>query len=236
MCGFFAFATGRSGREIADLFHLTNLPKNYDDIKSEIESLKHYPKSLIPTISKNSPNQLVLRYWSLIPRWWHKPLTELKFSTFNARAEEISQKATYRAAWKDAQRCLIPATWFYEFQAVPDGKKTSKVPYRVQSEQDEIMTLAGLYESWQDAEGKNIDSVTIITCQAEGTLASIHARQPVIIKKDDRESWLTKATALTTIEKFLQPEPHLAIKQIDQRFNKSFGGAVTSEMVGMAGK
>ena len=78
--------------------------------------------------------------------------------------------------------------------------------------------------------------MTIITCQAEGTLASIHARQPVIIKKDDRESWLTKATALTTIEKFLQPEPHLAIKQIDQRFNKSFGGAVTSEMVGMAGK
>lgn len=57
MCGFFAFSTGMSARAIADQLNVSNLPSSLKDI----QSLKFYPKSTIPTISKNSPNQLVLQ-------------------------------------------------------------------------------------------------------------------------------------------------------------------------------
>lgn len=227
MCGFFALALGMSAGEIAELFDLSNPPKDYDDLRS----LKFYPKSFIPTISKNSPNQLVFRYWSLVPRWWKDSLEDIKFSTFNARSEDITEKVTYRTPWKQSQRCLIPATWFYEFEAVKDNGKVIKLPYRVQDERKEIITFAGLYETWIDKKGNELQSATIITCASKGDLAKIHDRQPVIIKEEDREKWLDKSTTPDEAYKLLKPDPDLEIHQIDRLFNKTFGEAVTEEIV-----
>jgi len=231
MCGFFAF--GKSSREIADLFELSNLPGSIEDI----ESLKFYPKSVIPTVSKNSPNQLVSqlvrRYWSLIPRWWKEDPYRVKFATFNARAEDIETKATYRSPWKEGQRCLIPVSWFYEFETVEvEGKKMpKKIPYRVEVADEEVFALAGLYEVWKDAEERAIESATIITCEAIGPLKTIHARQPVIIAREDWEKWLAKETGVGEAKSMLKPWPELKVSRIDERFNKAKGDEVTEEMV-----
>ena len=50
--------------------------------------------------------------WDLVPGWWKKPLSEKKFRTHNARAETLQDKATFRAAWKNSQRCIIPMNFF----------------------------------------------------------------------------------------------------------------------------
>ncbi len=231
MCGFFAFSTGKSAREIADIFSLTNLPSSYADLKSDIFSLKHFPKSLIPTISQNSPNLLVMRYWSLIPRWWKQDLTDLKFSTFNARSEVVATKATYRTPWQSAQRCLIPSTWFYEFQTLENDGRKYKQPFKVFDPDTEILTLAGLYEEWQSPSQQKLASVTIITCQSVGELATIHHRQPVIIKEEDRQRWLSKQTSPSQASELLGPEPNLKVQAIDKAFNKSFGQDVTQKML-----
>lgn len=227
MCGFFAFDTGMSPQEIAEYFNVTNLPKSEEDIKS----LKFYPKSYIPTISKNSPNQLVMRYWSIIPRWWKQKADEIKFSTFNARSEDIQEKSTYRTPWKLSQRCLIPSTWFYEFHAEKEGSKTIKFPYRVQEEDQDIFTLAGLYELWKDDKGKEIQSVTIITCASVPPLSKIHDRQPIIIEEKHREKWLSKDTSPQEASKLMKPSKKLKYFKIDRIFNKTFGENVTEEMV-----
>ena len=31
--------------------------------------------------------------WGLVPRWWNKPLKELRMTTFNARAETVEHQA-----------------------------------------------------------------------------------------------------------------------------------------------
>ena len=227
MCGFFAFSTGLSSREIADLFNLDTLPHSMADI----QSLKFYPKSKIPTISKNSPNSLVMRYWSLIPSWWQKELSDLTFSTFNARAEDIVQKPTYRTAWNNCQRCLIPASWFYEFQALKTDAKTVRVPYRVEEQNCAIITLAGIYDSWKSPSGELIESVSIITTQSAGLLAKIHNRQPVIIEKNQRELWLDKKTSPEEATAMISSVLDLQITEIDHQFNKSFGTNVTNLMV-----
>ncbi len=217
MCGFFAFTPKMSPREIAEVLGVTNLPSSMEDI----ESLKFYPKSPIPTVSKNSPNQLVIRQWSLIPRWWNKPLAELKFSTFNARAEEIAVKASYRTPWKLGQRCLIPATWFYEFKSKKIDSKIVKIPHRVQVKDTELFTMAGLYETWSDGDN-TVESVTIITCASVLPLKAIHDRQPVIIEEADREKWLDKGTDLGEIEDLMNPSSELECLVINSDFNKSF--------------
>ena len=227
MCGFFAFSTGLSSRAIADMFELSNLPQSLTDI----QSLKFTPKSYIPTISQNSPNQLVMRYWSLIPRWWQKELSDLKFATFNARAEEIATKASYRSSWKNNQRCLIPATWFYEFETKKVDGQVVKLPYRVELANQEILTMAGLYETWQSPQGETIDGVTIITTEAVGLLGDIDHRQPVIIVEQDREKWLNRAVESDHIAQLLQASSSLKVSRIDQSFNKAFGKLVTPDMV-----
>ena len=52
--------------------------------------------------------------WGLIP-FWAKD-AKIAYSTINARAETVTLKPAFRAAFK-ARRCLIPADGFYEWQA-----------------------------------------------------------------------------------------------------------------------
>jgi len=231
MCGFFAFAPGHSAEEIGTALNLWTMPKAVREEMERMESLKFYPKSFIPTVSKNSPNQLKFRYWSLVPRWWKQKVNDLKFSTFNARAEDLDTKATYRTPWKLGQRCLIPATWFYEFETIKTDGKLHKAPYRVEDSDESIITLAGLYEVLEREGDDPFESATIITCSSEGTLKKVHARQPVIIKKEDRERWLSKDTPLEDVASLLKADDDLKVEPIDPAFNKTFGDAVTEGMV-----
>ena len=58
-------------------------------------------------VAKHAPGQ-----WALIP--WFAKERALKYSTNNARSEELLSKASYKDPWKRGQRCIIPATTFDE--------------------------------------------------------------------------------------------------------------------------
>lgn len=76
--------------------------------------------------------------WGLVPWCWSKPLTGLRASTFNARAETVATKPLFRDAFKRS-RCLIPASGYYEWKAAPGGKQ----PYYFSRADGEPMTFAG---------------------------------------------------------------------------------------------
>ena len=56
----------------------------------------------------------------LIPHWAKEAKTG--YSTFNARVETADQKSAFREPWAH-RRCIVPATGFYEWQALETGKK-----------------------------------------------------------------------------------------------------------------
>ena len=56
--------------------------------------------------------EAVAGQWGLIPCF--AKTRALKYSTNNARAEELSGKASYKEPWKRGQRCIIPALSFDE--------------------------------------------------------------------------------------------------------------------------
>jgi len=127
-----------------------------------------------------------MRWW-LVPGWWSKDLKSLP-ATFNARAEDIEQKAMFRSAVKKS-RCLIPATGFFEWT----GEKTARKPWFISAVDGKPLTFAGLYETWKDREsGEEIKSCTIITCAANDFMARIHSRMPVILDQTDWQSWLSE--------------------------------------------
>jgi putative SOS response-associated peptidase YedK len=121
--------------------------------------------------------------WGLIPSWVKDPK---RFSLLiNARAEGIGDKASYRAAMQ-RRRCLVPADGFYEWQKTPRGKR----PFYVHRRNGRPMAFAGLWETWMDATGGEIDTAAIVTCPANAMLAPIHDRMPVVLAPEDFAAWL----------------------------------------------
>lgn len=51
--------------------------------------------------ASRGPLDLVVGLWSLIPHWSKEP--RLKFSTNNARSEEVAIKPSYKDAWRSGQ-------------------------------------------------------------------------------------------------------------------------------------
>ena len=73
----------------------------------------------------------------------------------------------------------------------------------------ETMTLAGLWEAWKNPEdGQWLQSCTIITTDANGLMAPIHDRMPVILGPEDWEKWLGEEPANDNdLKAMLKPFP-----------------------------
>jgi putative SOS response-associated peptidase YedK len=46
-------------------------------------------------VERDGKRELVTMRWGLVPRWWPKPIKELRAATFNARAETVETKAVF---------------------------------------------------------------------------------------------------------------------------------------------
>ena len=120
--------------------------------------------------------------WGLIPFWAKDP--RIGYRTINARAEDVSNRPSYRRAFKN-QRCLVPASGFYEWKA---GEK-KKTPYYFRKKGGEMMAFAGLFDIWKDGEGEEQKTYTIITTAAGKLLKEVHDRMPVILSKESEDIW-----------------------------------------------
>ena len=131
--------------------------------------------------------ELVPMRSQFIPSWWKKPLNELP-STFNARAETVSEKAMFRYAFK-SRRCIIPASGFYEWT----GPKGERTPHYFSSPSGEPLAFAGLWESWRNPaeSAETMLSATIIVCGANEWMTRYHDRAPVIIERENFDAWLS---------------------------------------------
>ena len=127
--------------------------------------------------------EVALLRWGLVPAW----AKDLKVGTkmINARCEGVEAKPAFRAAIRE-RRCIVPATGFFEWQ----GEAGRKQPFAITLPGQPLFAFAGLWERWQAAEGEPVATFTIITTEANGAVARIHDRMPVILPMDAVASWL----------------------------------------------
>jgi putative SOS response-associated peptidase YedK len=128
-------------------------------------------------------------YWSLVPFW--SASLKLKYPTFNARAEGITEKPTWRDPVK-SKRAIVLANGYYEWQ----GEKGHKTPFFIHDPDAAVIGFAGLYSWWLDRSKPENDesrwtlTATILTSDAVQTLADIHDRNPVILPRDMWAHWI----------------------------------------------
>ncbi len=127
--------------------------------------------------------RLDLLRWGLLPHFTADPKAARR--PINARAETVRVLPLFRGAFAQ-RRCLVPATAFYEWRAVADGKQ----PFAVARVDGAQMALAGLWESWTAPEGEVVRSFTIVTTTANAEMSALHERMPVILERDAWAPWL----------------------------------------------
>jgi putative SOS response-associated peptidase YedK len=179
MCGRFALTD--APEEVAALFGYLGgepFPPRYNIAPTQ-------PIAIVR--QEHHARRFALVRWGLVPAWVEDPT---RFSLLiNARTEGIVDKPAFKNAMR-YRRCLVPASGFYEWRR--QGK--SKQPFWVRPRRGGVIAFAGLWETWSDRDGGEIDSACIVTTAANATVAPIHARMPVVIAQDDFETWLTGET------------------------------------------
>lgn len=144
------------------------------------------PTQPVPVLREEQPGrrQVALLHWGLIPSWARDRSVGNRM--INARAETLSERPAYRAAFR-RRRCVVLADGWYEWQVAASGKQ----PWFIHSRDGAPLGLAGLWETWRDpAGGEPVESCTIVTTDAVGPLAEIHHRMPAVLPAAGLEAWL----------------------------------------------
>jgi len=154
---------------------------------------------------KNAQRQARRHRWGLIPSWTKD--AAIGNQLINAQAETAATKPAFRVAFRK-RRCLILADGFYEWKK--DGRH--KQPFHIRLGDGRPFAFAGLWEHWQGAEGKVIDSCTILTTTPNDLLRPLHHRMAVILAPHDYDLWLDPAIQeVDRLQPLLQPYPSEAM-------------------------
>jgi putative SOS response-associated peptidase YedK len=161
------------------------------------------PSQPVAVVPNDGLNKLDFYTWGLIPSWAKDP--SIGSRMINARGETLAEKPSFRSAFR-RRRCLIPADGFYEWKQNP-GSKT-KTPMYIRLKSGEPFAFAGLWESWDDPDGSNILSCTIITTTPNPLMEPIHNRMPVILPSTAYARWLEPGEVNPAqLQELIQPYP-----------------------------
>jgi putative SOS response-associated peptidase YedK len=192
MCGRFVSPEERALERVFDLGRRDN-PNPF------ARRFNVCPTDTIPFLRMPSSSdrlELAAGRWGMVPHWWKE--AKPPRTSFNARLEEAADKPMWRDAFARA-RCLVPAEGWYEWQAVErvdpaTGEiMAAKQPSFIRRTDAALFCFAGLAAYWKDPKtGEALRSCAILTAAAEGPLAAIHDRAPVVLPPEAYGAWLDR--------------------------------------------
>ena len=194
MCGRFALVTEK---RILELLFRLEIRGAFEPRRNIAPSQEILAVRLNPSGGVKEPARLK---WGLVPRWARD--LSIGSRLINARSETAAEKPAFRDAFR-SRRALIPASGFYEWKK--EGK--TKQPYHIGMKEGRLFSLAGLWEEHREAGGAVLESCAILTTAANGLVAPIHNRMPLIIPVEAYELWLDPRSPRAALRELLQPFP-----------------------------
>ena len=197
MCG--RYAISHTAGDLQSLFDVVN-PQDF----AVEQRYNIAPTQLVPMVFRNREGERSAgnARWGLVPGWVKNP-SDWKASTFNARSEEVANKPTFRNAFKRG-RVLIPASGFYEWKR----EGGSKTPYHIRKRNGEPLAFAGLMDIWRDRESDDrLVSCTILTTASAGPIEELHNRMPVMVAKEEFDTWLSGDDSEAALQEVLASPP-----------------------------
>ncbi|GAB4148768.1 MAG: SOS response-associated peptidase [Patescibacteria group bacterium] len=185
MCGRFSLGT-------------TDLRAEYN-LATEVKIKPRYniaPGTEVPVIiSENGRNVFKMMRWGFELRFGDQPPKLI----INAMGETLAEKATFKKLVQ-SQRCLIPATGFYEWKKTEAGK----IPHYFFLKDQKMFSLGGLYRLEKNETGEEVLTCVVITTQPNELMQPVHNRMPLIISKLNENAWLNSANS-EAVQSLIKP-------------------------------
>lgn len=158
-----------------------------------------YPSEIVPVfVMKDGQRMAKPMIWGF-PRW------NASGVVFNARQETAMEKSMFRKPLLE-RRVAVLTTGFFEWTPVPGQKKKDRFIFTLEGEK--YLFLAGMWSSFSDPlSGQIPERFTILTTEANDSMAPFHNRMPVILTDAEVDDWLTT----DDFAKYLNPE-QIAVK------------------------
>lgn len=185
---------------------LQDLQQNYEAVPDGVFIIEpNYnvaPSLHMPVVLQKDNSRTIDMYrWGLIPFWAES--VNMGYSMINARAESLTKKKSFSKPF-ESQRCIVPASGFYEWKKAG----SSKVPHFITSKQAPFFHFAGLYEQWKDESDQTVNSYTIITTTANKPMSELHDRMPAMLLPGEFDTWLDPTNSDTNaLQDLLRPWP-----------------------------
>ncbi|NLK99302.1 MAG: SOS response-associated peptidase [Clostridiales bacterium] len=166
MCGRYNFTVEQSD-ELREIIEKLNAKIHGGEYKSgEI-----FPTNQVPLlIGENNQSSPVISAWGF-------PKYDNKGVIINARSETAFEKKTFRDSIIN-RRCIIPSTGFYEWD-----REKRKIMFRLDG--TNALYMAGLYNHYQGEL-----RFVILTTAANESISDVHHRMPLVIPKDEIDTWI----------------------------------------------
>ncbi len=170
-----------------------------------------YPKW--PVVINDKGDMKLLSFeWGVIPNYMKTPEDVKKGRKWmvNARSEKVLDGNAYWSRIR-RNRCLVPATGFFEHREVPGWK--NKVPYYIRVKDRELFFIAGLYNYSHiphPETGELPGTFTLLTRDANDVMRRIHnggenaGRMPLMLPAELEEEWLSPALSDNGLQQILQ--------------------------------
>ena len=155
--------------------------------------------------------------WGLIPTWFKGSLSDarkkFKFN-FNARGEELLEKASYKDPYQKGQRCILFCDRFQE----PFGGRTEKYDfYKKEKAEDDLLSIAALWNRWQDSkDNETYFSFTMVTSVANFLVSEIHPkeRMPLLLDEDGVDIWMNPKSSINDCDALVKACPDEILERI----------------------
>lgn len=177
MCGRYNFTVEQSD-EIRDI--LEKLNTKFQGKEARVGEV--FPTNLAPILIEEE------RQVSPVLSVWGFPKYDQKGVIINARAETAFEKRTFRDSLLN-RRCIIPSTGFYEW----DSEKNKHL-FRLEG--TAALYMAGLYTYYKEEL-----RYVILTTEANESMKGVHSRMPLIIPKNEIDTWIMENQATSELLK-----------------------------------
>jgi len=179
MCG--RYASTRSAADLATLFDA--LDDTDDELVADFNIAPTDPAPIVRLSTRAAGRVVAVARWGLVPPWSRDRSGAARM--INARAETVATSRVFGPSLQ-RRRCLVPADGWYEWARRPGGKQ----PYFMTRTSGEPLALGGLWSSWSGADGQQLLTFSIVTLAAQGSLAQVHDRMPLILEPARWGDWL----------------------------------------------
>ncbi|MDF2587710.1 MAG: hypothetical protein K0S41_1551 [Anaerocolumna sp.] len=166
MCGRY-YVDDETSREIRKI--LEQIDAKYENNNKKTGEI--FPTNTAPILAAFKETiEPELSIWGF-PNYYNKGVM------INARAETAFEKKTFRESLV-SRRCVIPSSGFYEWDS-------TKQKFLFKRNESEILYMAGLYNFYEDE-----CRFVILTTSANESMEDVHNRMPVVLNKEEVETWI----------------------------------------------